>query len=165
MPEGRDKRLLSARGAELRVTGSVHAELGSACRLGVVSGPRQPLTLPPSKLVTVVEASFLLSLFSPCFCKSEQISIETLRSPKCSPGSCPSPGPRGGDHGWRPEAADPRGMEAPAHPEHTGPVAGSVYYAKLLSQIAIKHIQLLNTYKSLKPNGKYDEKLTACYTV
>lgn len=53
------------------------------------------------------------------------------------------------------EAANPREMEASTSPERTGAhAAGSVDYAKLLRQIAIKYIKLLNTYKSLVPNGK-----------
>lgn len=40
-----------------------------------------------------------------------------------------------------------------------------VYYAKLLSQIAIKHIKLLNTYKSSHQMVSSDEKLTGRCTI
>lgn len=43
----------------------------------------------------------------------------------------------------------------------TRPCGRSVYYAKLLRQIAIKYIKLLNTYKSRVPNGSGEEKLAA----
>lgn len=103
----------------------------------------------------------LASCFS-CFCKSEH--IETLRSP-CPASSRPPPARNRGRVAASGVSRGCGGGGEVASIPSTQAVAGRVYYAKLLSQIAIKHIKLFTTYKSLHPMLSNDEKLAGRCTI